>query len=243
MVEALSQYTQRQKSTFADRFGLDEPTRRPAINHLRDVSASTLSGCRNGKTLELKDRQELPMGPEADGLYQVVSGMLQCGVISEDGRRWISGFILPREVMLFEHGEIQSEIAQALCPTTLIKIPRSVFVNPSCMDPHLYAMITSSLLRTHNVALRFGLMLGRANAAERLAFFLLDLMKRLGGRSNARLLMSRADIGDHLGLTSETVTRTFTLLQRHNYARVSGRDVEILNPTALEHLAAAILTA
>ena len=62
-------------------------------------------------------------------------------------------------------------------------------------------------------------------------------------RSNARLLMSRADIGDHLGLTSETVTRTFTLLQRHNYARVSGRDVEILNPTALEHLAAAILTA
>ena len=144
--------------------------------------------------------------------------------------------------MLFEHGEIQSEFAQALCPTTLIKIPRSTFDNPSFMDPHLYATITSSLFRTHNAALRFGFMLGRANAAERLAFFLLDLMKRRGGRSNVRLLMSRADIGDHLGLTSETVTRTFTLLQRHNYVRVSGRDVEIPNPTLLEHLAAAILT-
>ncbi|WP_241214128.1 helix-turn-helix domain-containing protein [Sphingomonas koreensis] len=54
--------------------------------------------------------------------------------------------------------------------------------------------------------------------------------------------MSRADIGDHLGLTSETVTRTFTLLQRHNYVQVNGRNLEILDPIGLARLAAAVVT-
>jgi CRP/FNR family nitrogen fixation transcriptional regulator len=119
------------------------------------------------------------MGPEADGLYQVVSGMLQCGVISEDGNRWISGFILPREVMLFEHGEIQSEIAQALCETTLIKMCFAVRVNPSCMDPHLYAMITSRFCEDQRRADRRIALVAKQNGAERLAYFLLELVDRL----------------------------------------------------------------
>ncbi|WP_277600080.1 helix-turn-helix domain-containing protein [Sphingomonas koreensis] len=75
-----------------------------------------------------------------------------------------------------------------------------------------------------------------------MAFFLLDLMQRLEGRHHFHLLMSRADIGDHLGLTSETVTRTFTLLQRHNYVQVNGRNLEILDPIGLARLAAAVVT-
>jgi CRP/FNR family nitrogen fixation transcriptional regulator len=54
--------------------------------------------------------------------------------------------------------------------------------------------------------------------------------------------MSRADIGDHLGLTSETVTRTFTLLQRHSYVQVNGRHLEILDPAGLARLASAVVT-
>lgn len=64
----------------------------------------------------------------------------------------------------------------------------------------------------------------------------------LEGRRHFHLLMSRADIGDHLGLTSETVTRTFTLLQRHNYVQVNGRNLEILDPIGLARLAAAVVT-
>ncbi len=196
----------------------------------------------NSKLIMLKDRQELPARPESDGLYWILSGAIQTSIISEDGRRWIGGFYLPGEFILLERDEVRSQFAQALCPTSLIMTDRSVLEGLSQFDHFTCATITTWFLRTYRVALRTGFLLGRSNAMERLAFFLLDLMQRLEGRRHFHLLMSRADIGDHLGLTSETVTRTFTRLQRHNYVQVNGRNLEILDPIGLARLAAAVVT-
>lgn len=196
----------------------------------------------NSKLIMLKDRQELPVRPESDGLYWILSGAIQTSIISEDGRRWIGGFYLPGEFILLERDEVRSQFAQALCPTSLIMTDRSVLEGLSQFDHFTCATITTWFLRTYRIALRTGFLLGRSNAIERLAFFLLDLMQRLEGRRHFHLLMSRADIGDHLGLTSETVTRTFTLLQRHNYVQVNGRNLEILDPIGLARLAAAVVT-
>ena len=186
------------------------------MNRGRKVVPPPLGNGFNSKLIMLKDRQELPARPESDGLYWILSGAIQTSIISEDGRRWIGGFYLPGEFILLERDEVRSQFAQALCPTSLIMTDRSVLEGLSQFDHFTCATITTWFLRTYRIALRTGFLLGRSNAMERLAFFLLDLMQRLEGRRHFHLLMSRADIGDHLGLTSETVTRTFTLLQRHN---------------------------
>ncbi len=212
------------------------------MNRGRKVVPPPLGNGFNSKLIMLKDRQELPARPESDGLYWILSGAIQTSIISEDGRRWIGGFYLPGEFILLERDEVRSQFAQALCPTSLIMTDRSVLEGLSQFDHFTCATITTWFLRTYRVALRTGFLLGRSNAMERLAFFLLDLMQRLEGRRHFHLLMSRADIGDHLGLTSETVTRTFTLLQRHNYVQVHGRNLEILDPIGLARLAAAVVT-
>ena len=199
------------------------------MNRGRKVVPPPLGNGFNSKLIMLKDRQELPARPESDGLYWILSGAIQTSIISEDGRRWIGGFYLPGEFILLERDEVRSQFAQALCPTSLIMTDRSVLEGLSQFDHFTCATITTWFLRTYRIALRTGFLLGRSNAIERLAFFLLDLMQRLEGRRHFHLLMSRADIGDHLGLTSETVTRTFTLLQRHNYVQVNGRNLEILD--------------
>lgn len=212
------------------------------MNRGRKVVPPPLGNGFNSKLIMLKERQELPARPESDGLYWILSGAMQINVISEDGRRWIAGFYLPGEFILLERDEVRSQFAQALCPTSLIMTDRSVLKDLSQFDHFTCVTITSWVLRTYRVALRTGFLLGRSNAMERMAFFLLDLMQRLEGRRHFHLLMSRADIGDHLGLTSETVTRTFTLLQRHNYVQVNGRNLEILDPIGLARLAAAVVT-
>jgi len=212
------------------------------MNRGRKVVHPPLGNGFNSKLIMLKDRQELPARPESDGLYWILSGAIQTSIISEDGRRWIGGFYLPGEFILLERDEVRSQFAQALCPTSLIMTDRSVLEGLSQFDHFTCATITTWFLRTYRIALRTGFLLGRSNAIERLAFFLLDLMQRLEGRRHFHLLMSRADIGDHLGLTSETVTRTFTLLQRHNYVQVNGRNLEILDPIGLARLAAAVVT-
>jgi CRP/FNR family transcriptional regulator len=50
--------------------------------------------------------------------------------------------------------------------------------------------------------------------------------------------MGRADIADYLGLTTETVSRTFTNLKRDGYIRLlQGGKVELPDREALQELA------
>jgi CRP/FNR family transcriptional regulator, nitrogen fixation regulation protein len=78
------------------------------------------------------------------------------------------------------------------------------------------------------------LVLGKQHAVERIAVFLADLPERQGGASHIDLPMSRADIGDYLGLTIETVSRVLTKLRAKGIIRlISLRSIEICKRAAL----------
>ena len=66
------------------------------------------------------------------------------------------------------------------------------------------------------------LLLGRKNAMERVASFLLEMDRRLARTGMMALPMCRRDIGDYLGLTLETVSRTLSQLHNEGVLGFSG---------------------
>ena len=77
-------------------------------------------------------------------------------------------------------------------------------------------------------------------AEEKLAFFLVNLSDRLKQRgfssSDFNLPLTRQEIGDHLGLTLETVSRTLKRFQDAGLIKVQKKHITILNHQDLEHL-------
>ncbi len=86
------------------------------------------------------------------------------------------------------------------------------------------------------------MLLGKKNAEERLAAFLLSLSNRFKRRGFSAmdfyLSMSRHEIGSYLGLAVETVSRLFTRFQEQGLVRVERKHIQIIDRDALEALVA-----
>jgi CRP/FNR family nitrogen fixation transcriptional regulator len=81
--------------------------------------------------------------------------------------------------------------------------------------------------------------LGRQNAVERVAAFLLEMSERQAGLRRIELPMSRTDIADYLGLTIETVSRVLSRLKQKGVIRLPTlRSVEIVKREFLQDMAA-----
>jgi CRP/FNR family transcriptional regulator, nitrogen fixation regulation protein len=81
------------------------------------------------------------------------------------------------------------------------------------------------------------LLLGRKNAMERVANFLLEMDRRLAVAGMMALPMCRRDIGDYLGLTLETVSRTVSQLHNEGVLGLSGaRQIVLRNRQHLRNM-------
>jgi len=76
-----------------------------------------------------------------------------------------------------------------------------------------------------------------ASSTERVALFLLDMDARLHGQID--LPMTRISIANHLGLTEETISRTFTALRRAKIIQYGFKErrIEISDKQRLKQLA------
>lgn len=170
-------------------------------------------------------------GEAAGTLYQVEFGCVRIQKLMADGRRQIAAFHMAGEVFGFEAAGTHQFFAEAICATGLRMTRQTRDLEAS---PKFLPLALETLAR----AQRHLLVLGRQNATERVAAFLVDMAERQGGLDRADLPMSRADIGDYLGLTIETVSRIFTKFRQKGVIRLHGsREVEMVKPQALLALA------
>lgn len=180
-------------------------------------------------------------GDPAENLFNVISGAVKLYKLLPDGRRQITGFLFPGDFLGIALNETYVYTAEALTPVRLCRFPRrrleALLKDIPALEHQLLDEVATELVAAQDQML----LLGRKTARERVASFLLMLAKRAerhGRQVNpVELPMSRADIADYLGLTTETVSRTVTQLRQSNTISAANRgEIEILDRAGLEDL-------
>jgi CRP/FNR family nitrogen fixation transcriptional regulator len=211
-------------------------------------SAPHAAGGQTGKSVELApgvalacftmrfDRNEEVFAEEeeADFVYKVISGAVRDVRILSDGRRQIGAFHLPGDVFGLECGETHRYSAEAVVESEIALIRRSVLDKAAEADAgaarKLWDLTSHDLQRLQDHML----LLGRKNAIERVASFLIAMSSRGAAGEGVDLPMSRSDIADYLGLTIETVSRTLTQLERNHAISIpSSRHIVLHDCLAL----------
>lgn len=176
-------------------------------------------------------------GDEVEWLYQVTTGVLRLTRLLSDGRRQVISFAYPDDIIGFPSGGLHHTDCEALTDVCLQPF-RRCSLESAGTDPQLHRALLEAALNEISAMQDHFMMLGRKSATEKLASFLSVLSERvgqdLGGFRQVALPMSRADIADFLGLTTETVSRTFTQLRKSQIIAIDNiHTIIIRRPKAL----------
>jgi len=179
-------------------------------------------------------------GTPFTALYNIRSGFFKTCVSLEDGREQVTGFQMAGEIIGLDGivNEYHNCNAVALEDAEVCVMPYAEIERLSQELPelqrHMHKIMSGEIVRENAVMM----LLGSMSAEERLAAFLLNLVKRLRARgfSSSELLlrMTREEIGSYLGLTLNTVSRVFSKFREKGIVNVKQRYVQILKIDELE---------
>ena len=182
-------------------------------------------------------------GDSAVHYFNITKGTVKIYKLLPDGRQQIVGFSFAGDFIGLSVRETYAYTVEALTPSAACRFDRRKLEALLVKFPKVEHQLRSQTSDELAIAQDQMLLLGRKNAKERVASFLLQLSqraKRLGLSDNPVVLtMGRADIGDYLGLTIETVSRTFTKLRAEKLITLGAANAVHLNIEALGELSGA----
>jgi CRP-like cAMP-binding protein len=161
--------------------------------------------------------REDPLFHEADSAdcyFRVVSGAIRSCKLLTDGRRHVGEFFLPGDFIGLDADASYMFTAEAVTDTTVLRYSRRHVDALAWQEPRIGRSLLKIVCHGLLVAQQQMVLLGRKTADERIASFILGLAERGGAPNRVSLPMSRSDIGDHLGLTMETVSRALSQLKK-----------------------------
>jgi CRP/FNR family transcriptional regulator, nitrogen fixation regulation protein len=182
-------------------------------------------------------------GDPTENFFLVMRGLFRAVKFTRDGRRQVFAFYMPGDICGLEPDKTHKLSIEAVDRAAMAILPRHACRLRMNDDPRLNAALFEGATRALTLSIDHMLMIGRSSAEERLAWFLTMIRSRsapFGADNTVDLAMQRQDIADYLGLTIETVSRTFTHFKESGLiALPRKRRVEILRPDELRRLAAA----
>lgn len=178
------------------------------------------------------------------GIFIVLSGEVKLSINSSEGKRLILSIAKAGEVLGLSSvlSAIPSEMtAEVLYPSRIAIIERDQFIAFMSRHPEVYQVVTQELSLQYKVAceqLRTVALSG--SAPEKLARLLLEWSangQKTEAGSRVRFSLTHEEIGEFIGASRETVTRTLSTFKSRRLVAFHGSILEIPSRVALENLA------
>lgn len=179
-------------------------------------------------------------GDKALNLFQVVSGVGKIYKMMPDGRSIIAGFAYGGSLLGIARASHYFYNVDAVTDMILDAYPKALIEERMHHDPdylqHLFEETNDELAQAQERIL----LLGQKTPVEKVTSFLRRIRRWQNEDRQIHVPMTRHDIADYLGLTTETVSRTFTQLRDQEIIRsVNQHDIEILDIAQLKRLSEA----
>lgn len=164
--------------------------------------------------------------PEAStaDTFVLREGFVHVSRFAQDGKRQILAFLFPGDFFGFTAEERYRSGALAVGEVTICRFQRNALKAAMTNLPVAALSVQRQMARVIDSANELVFTLGRKTALEKVASFVWYLgyrQRKLGEPAESvRVPMSRTDIADFLGLTSESVSRAFTTLKRSGVIRL-----------------------
>ena len=178
------------------------------------------------------------------GIFIVVSGEVKLSINSSDGKRLILSIAKAGEVLGLSSAlsGLPSEMtAEVLYASRIAIIERDQFLAFMSRHPEVYQVVTQELSLQYKVAceqLRTVALSG--SAPEKLARLLLDWSEsgqKTEAGTRVRFSLTHEEIGEFIGASRETVTRTLSSFKSRRLVAFHGSMLTIPSKGALESLA------
>ena len=180
-------------------------------------------------------------------IYAIHSGTVKVYLLTDACEEQIVGFYLPGEILGFNSIEKEEYTcsAVALETSSYCEIPFSQVTEVCRRIPELQRQVLRLMSKEISFSNDMMLSVCHKNAQEKLATFLVSLSNRFQHRGYSarefKLAMSRQEIGIYLGLTIETVSRTFSRMREENMITVDRRRITIDNLPALRQISSGMV--
>jgi CRP/FNR family transcriptional regulator len=206
------------------------------LDEVAELEEASSSACLNPRATLFQ--QDEP----ARHVFNVTHGTVRLSKLLPDGRRQIVGFAMAGDFLGLALADRHGFTAEAVDHVVACKFPRQDFVDLVDAKPHLMKRLHSFTAHELSLAQDQMVVLGKRNAEEKIATFLVQLRNRIARLEpvtvHVSLPMSRQDIADYVGLTLETVSRTFSKLVKSRDIVIVPDGVRLLNTARMENLAA-----
>ncbi len=172
------------------------------------------------------------------GIVALRAGSAKLLSFDRNGNEVIVDFILPGELLGFDGVSLQEHncTAVALETVNFCHLPSHQIAALALNTSSFYQVLLQRSCNQFDAQVQ-KVMLSRRSAEERVAAFILQISDRLKIRGYSelefRLSMSREEIGNHLGIAHETVSRIFHYFQTLEIIEIKTKQVKIIDKKKL----------